>query len=179
MKKLRILKTKIKDLFLIKHNLFIDKRGSFKRGFCLYELKKKKIYFTVKQANFSENLVKGTLRGFHMQKFPFQEDKLLTCVRGAIYNVVVDMRKRSKTYGKYKAFKLNEKNKFSILIPKGCANAFLTLKKKTLVHYYCSSVYSKYHEIGYKYDDPFFNIKWPEIIKNISKKDLNHKYILS
>ena len=177
MKKLRIFKTKIKNFLLIKHNIFKDKRGSFKRGFCYEELKNNKINFIVKQANFSDNLSKGTLRGFHIQKYPFQEAKLLTCVKGAIHDVVVDMRKNSKTYSKHVAFKLNEKNKFSILIPKGCTNAFLTLKKNTLVHYYCNQIYSKKHETGYKFNDPLFNIKWPGKIKNISDKDSKHKYI--
>tara|TARA_B100001564_G_C20323521_1_gene526867 strand:+ start:59 stop:595 length:537 start_codon:yes stop_codon:yes gene_type:complete len=177
MKKLSINKTKIKDVFLINHNLFKDKRGSFKRGVCITELKKNNIKFDIKQANFSENLIKGTLRGFHMQRYPYQESKLLTCARGSIFNVIIDMRKNSKTFGKHASFVLNEKNKNSVLIPKGCANAFLTLENNSLIHYYCSQIYSSKHEMGFRYDDPFLKIKWPIKIKIISEKDLNHPLI--
>ena len=123
-------KQKIRDLLLINPKPFTDKRGLFRRIYCLNELKLKKINFKIKQANISENKNTQTLRGFHYQKFPYGEDKIITCVQGEIHNIVIDMRVDSKTYKKWQSFRLSEKNRLGLLVPKGCANAYLTLKKK-------------------------------------------------
>ena len=116
---MKFVKTKIKDCFMIKNNVLKDKRGSFTRNFCqkLYEKKKKK--FSIKQSNISENLEKGTLRGFHFQIKPYTENKIINCISGSIFNVVIDLRKKSKSYKKIFMTKLSNKNKSSILIPAG------------------------------------------------------------
>ena len=120
-----------------------------------------------------------TLRGFHYQKHPYGEDKTITCIKGEIFNVTIDLRKNSKTFKKWKGFYLNEKNRYSVHIPKGCANAFLTLKNNTIVHYYCSQKYTPKAESGVRYNDKTFKVKWPVEPKIISKKDRSHKDFLT
>ena len=168
---MKFLKQKIKGVYLIKPNIFKDERGLFRRHFCNSEFYKNRVENKVKQANISVNYKKGTLRGFHYQKKPFQEDKSMSCLKGEIYDIVLDLRKKSKTYGKWLSFRLSEKNKYLLHIPKGCANAFLTLKNNSIVHYYCSEFYNPTHECLVNYKDPIFKFKWPIKIKNISKKD--------
>jgi dTDP-4-dehydrorhamnose 3,5-epimerase len=167
-------KTKIYGVYIIKPSLFKDKRGVFRRHFCKIEFKKKNIDNKILQSNISENKYKGTLRGFHYQTYPYSEAKTLSCIKGEIYDVVIDLRKKSKTYKKWISIKLNEKNRFSIHVPKGCANAFLTLKNNCIIHYYCSQKFFPNKEKGIKYNDKSFRIKWPFKPKIISKKDNNH-----
>ena len=164
-------KTRFKGLVIYSGKDFKDKRGFFRRHFFETEFHKNKLEKKVKQANISINYKKGTLRGFHYKKKPFQEDKTMSCLKGEIYDIVVDLRKKSKTHGKWLCFRLSEKNKHAIHIPKGCANAFLTLKNNTIVHYYCSELYNPKYEGLVNYKDPIFKFKWPIRIKNISKKD--------
>ena len=174
---MKLLKTKIKDVYIIKPSPFKDNRGVFRRNYCKDEMKifmkKQKIV----QANLSFNYKKLTLRGFHYQKGRKAEGKLLTCLSGEIYDVVVDLRKKSPTYLKTVKIKLNDKNMQSIFIAKGCANAFLTLKNKTLVHYYCTEKYNPKFEGGVRYNDPALKINWPFKPKIISKKDISWKNI--
>ena len=124
-------KQKIKGLILIKSEPYVDIRGLFRRIYCLKELKKKKINFNIKQINVSENKNIYTLRGFHYQESPYGEDKIITCMKGRIHNIVIDMRKKSKTFMQWQSFDLSEMNRLALLVPKGCANAYLTLKKTT------------------------------------------------
>ena len=161
----------IKNLFIIKPEPFKDNRGLFRRVFCQNELRKKKLNFRIKQINISENKNIYTLRGFHYQESPYGEDKIITCIQGKIHNIVIDMRKKSKTFMKWKSFTLSESNRYALLVPKGCANAYMTLKKKTWVLYFHSQFYTKSYEKGIKYNDPRFNFNWPNKVKVISDKD--------
>ncbi len=170
---MKLIKTKIKGVFIIKHNSFKDKRGSFTRLFC-EEIIKKKINFKIKQSNLSKNKKKYTLRGFHYQIGKYAENKLIRCLKGKIFDIVVDLRKNSKTYGKYLVFNLSGSSNKSILLPKGCANAFLTIVDNTEVLYYTSNFYNKGYEKGIRFNDPFFNFKWPNKPKVISTKDKNY-----
>ena len=167
-------KKKIKGVYLIKPEPYKDKRGIFRRIFCQKEFKKNYLESLIKQANISENKFKYTLRGFHYQINPYEEDKTLTCVKGSIYDIVVDLRPRSETYLKWCSFQIDEKNKHLIHVPKGCANAFLTLKNNTLVQYNSSEFYKPEYEKGIRYNDPLFKFKWPKKPKIISDKDLSH-----
>ncbi len=167
-------KSKIKGVKLIKPEPYKDNRGIFRRIFCNNEFKKNNLSPNVKQSNISENKFKYTLRGFHYQISPYSEDKTLTCIKGSIYDIVVDLRPNSKTYLKWCFYKIDEKNKFLIHIPKGCANAFLTLEKNTIVQYNSSQFYKPSHEKGVRYNDPLFKFKWPYKPKIISIKDLSH-----
>jgi dTDP-4-dehydrorhamnose 3,5-epimerase len=165
--------TRFKNLFIIKKKKFNDKRGHFIRDFCKKDLKK--IKFNIRQINISYNIVKYTLRGFHYQKKPFEEAKIITCLSGKILNVSIDLRPRSKTYLKIFRKNLSEKNYLSLHIPRGFANAYLTLESHTKVLYYMSQYYKPNKGDGIKYNDKFFSIKWPKPVKNISQKDLNFK----
>ena len=174
---MKFLKQKIKGVYVIKPEPFKDKRGMFRRHFCKKELKKIGIETSVQQANISENPKRGTLRGFHYQKKPHQEAKTISCLKGSFFDVIIDLRKNSPTYKKWQSFVITEKNRFSLHIPKGCANAFLTLENNTLIHYYCSNSYNPKFESGVLFNDPALKIKWPFKPIHISEKDKNHKLL--
>ena len=174
---MKIKKTKFENTFIIEHKKNFDKRGFFMRGFCQENLKKKNINFSIKQTNFSFNEKNFTLRGFHYQNYPFSENKVVTCIKGKILLVLVNIDKKSKSYLKNIKINLSSKMNKSVLISKNCAAAFLTLEPKTLVLYYMSGYYKKNKSRGIRYDDPKLKIKWPNKVKIISNKDLNFKNI--
>ena len=163
---MQVIKTKIKDCSIIKIKKNFDNRGSFERLFC-----NKKINFKLKQINLSSNYSKGTLRGFHYQRLPSLENKIICCVHGSIYNVIIDMRSKSKTFKKMFTFKLTQKDNVLIKIPAGCANCYLTLSDKTKILYFMEDYYKKTKNFGFHYKSIVKNIKWPISIKVISKSD--------
>jgi len=162
---------KITGVFLIEPEPFVDDRGVFRRHFCEREFKSHNIVTDVKQCNVSENKYKHILRGFHYQLPPYGEGKTLSCIKGSIYDVVVDLRSDSPTYMKWIFVELNEKNRKSIHVSPGCANAFMTLQDNCIIHYYCSEFYTPDAERGIRYNDPTFNFIWPAEPKIISDKD--------
>lgn len=173
---MKLLKTEFKDLIIIKHKLFNDKRGFFKEDFSVKKLGDfigKKIIFC-QQNSVKSNL--NVLRGLHYQKEPFSQSKLISIPSGRILDIAVDIRKNSKTYGKYFSHLLDCDNHESIFIPKGFAHGYLTLSKITLVHYQVDNYYNPKMESGIPFDDSFLNIDWglkkSKLI--ISKKDSNH-----
>ena len=170
---MKFIEQKLKGVYLIEPTPFKDERGIFRRHFCFKEFSENGIAHVVKQANVSENNYAFTLRGFHYQVAPNGEGKTLSCLKGSIYDIIVDLRKESETYMQWISFNLDDKNKNSIHIPPGCANAFLTLESNTIVHYYMNDYFKPETYSGFRYNDPFFSIKWPFEPKNISKKDLN------
>jgi dTDP-4-dehydrorhamnose 3,5-epimerase len=161
-------------VFLIEPEPFIDDRGVFRRHFCQDEFKRYGIDNEVLQANVSENNYAYTLRGFHYQLAPFGEGKTLSCLKGKIYDIIVDLRKDSSTYMEWISFELDDENRNSIHIPPGCANAFLTMVDGCLIQYYCSQSYSPEYERGIRYDDLAFDFKWPHKPECISEKDNKH-----
>jgi len=148
-----------------------DARGKFHRSFCQEELRKKGIHFEVKQGNISENFEMHTLRGFHYQVEPSQEAKILTCVTGSLYNVVVDLRPKSVTYKQWLALEMSAQSAESLHVPRGCGNAFLTMSEQTIVHYYMSDCFSPDSYRGIRFDDPMFDFVWPHSPAVISEKD--------
>jgi len=172
---MKLLKTKFNGTFIIKHQKLKDKRGFFMRGFCKNVLEKKGVDFKIKQTNFSYNKKKYTLRGFHFQKKPFAETKLISCIKGKLLIVLVDINKKSKNYLKHIKINLSSNLNKSLLISKNCATAYLTLTDETLIFYYMSNFYKKEKGYGFKYNDPRLNIKWPKKPKIISRKDLSYK----
>ena len=166
-------KTKIEGLYIIEPELITDERGCFSRTFGKEEFAKEGLVFDIVQANQSLTKKKGTIRGMHFQKEPKAEDKIVQCLKGAIYDVAIDLRKDSATYGQWVSEELNEKNKKMFLIPKGFAHGFQTLADNSEVQYFMSEFYDPEYASGASYNDPFFNIKWP--IKNpfLSEKDKN------
>jgi len=165
--------TKIKGVYIIELEPIQDKRGFFVRSFCQNEFAHHRIKIKILQINQSLTKNKGTIRGMHFQIEPKAEDKIVQCFEGAIYDVVIDLRKDSPTYGQWVAEELNEDNKKMFFIPKGCAHGFQTLTDNCELLYFMSEFYSPEHSSGIRWNDPFFNIPWP--IKNplLSDKDKN------
>jgi len=165
---------KLAGVYLIEPNIFADERGVFRRHFCDKEFAEYNIVTEVRQSNVSENKFAHTLRGFHYQVPPHGEGKTLSCLKGSIYDIIVDLRPQSQTYMQWSSFELNEENRRSIHIAPGCANAFLTLEDESLIHYYCSQPYTPSAERGIRYNDPAFGFDWPFDPVVISEKDMNH-----
>ncbi len=161
---MKIIKTKIKDLVLVKTNIYGDNRGFFKEVEKNKILKKKFVFDCFSYSK------KNTLRGLHLQTKKSQA-KIITVVQGKILDVVVDLRKRSKTFGKYFAIEISQNSDFSLFIPENFAHGFLCLSKNCGVYYKCSNYRDKKSETTIKWNDKSLNIKWP--IKNpiLSKKD--------
>jgi dTDP-4-dehydrorhamnose 3,5-epimerase len=166
-------KQKIADVMLIDSQCHKDERGLFRRHYCNKELLENGIEFTAKQGNISENKFKYTLRGFHYQKPPSRESKIISCIRGSVFNVIIDLRNESPTFLSCQSFYLSSENRESLFIPVGCANAFLTLEDSTWIHYYMNDHFIN-ESLGFRYDDPSFNIEWPASPLFLSKKDKNY-----
>ncbi|HCE45341.1 MAG TPA: dTDP-4-dehydrorhamnose 3,5-epimerase [Lentisphaeria bacterium] len=165
---------KIKGVFLIEHEPFSDHRGKLERHFCAKEYEDAGINPRICQTNLSYNTCKGTLRGFHYQKPPNAECKTISCLKGEIYDIVVDLRGDSKTFMQWQSFTLGESQQSSLYLPGGCANAFLTIKDETVVLYYMSEFYAPDSYCGLRYDDPIFRFRWPENPAVLSEKDRNY-----
>ena len=166
---------KIKGSFVISSTPYSDNRGVFRRNFCKIEFKNFFLNNSISQANISENIYKYTLRGFHYQIGKNAEAKTISCLNGKAYDIICDLRPNSQTYLKWVSVIISSENRKSIHIPKGCANAFLTLEKNSILHYYSSNKYKPLSERGIKFDDKLFKFKWPHKPKYISQKDLRWK----
>ena len=140
---MKFLNTKFNEAFLINFSPFSDKRGSFFRFYCENEFKNKNINVKWVQMNHSINEKKGTLRGMHFQAEPYSEIKLVRCIKGSVFDVIVDLRKDSDTYLKWQSFELSSVNNNAILIPKGFAHGFQTLEKNSELIYLHSEFYNK------------------------------------
>ena len=160
---MKIIKTKFKNLFLVKQNVYFDKRGY------LFENMNKKFFFKPKLEILSFSK-KNVVRGLHFQKKNPQH-KYLTVVSGEILDVCLDLRKKSKTYGKVLKTKLSNKSRKSIFIPKGFAHGFCSLKKDTIVYYLTSTKRYKNDEYTIKWNDQTLNIDWPKSKMILSEKD--------
>ena len=171
---MKIVEQNISGVFLIEPEPFRDKRGLFRRHFCQREFKDKGIFTDVKQTNISENGSKHTLRGFHFQHWPQSEAKILSCLRGVFYDIVLDLRPKSGTYLKWVAFELTEENRVNLHVPAGCANAYLTLTDDTWIFYYHSEFYQPTAEGGIRYNDTYLKFEWPSEPLVISEKDMNY-----
>ena len=162
----------IKDLYYIELSSYKDQRGYLKRNICLKELEQNKIFFgEIKQSNLSYNAKAKTLRGFHYQCKPYREKKIISCLNGSIHNIVIDLRKKSESFLKWKSFLISEKKENAILVPEGCANAFLTLEDNTSVLYFHSEYYNPSSSKSLNYNDKQFNFDWPYSPMVISDKD--------
>ena len=161
---MKIIKTKIKDLIIVKHKNNIDKRGSLRETFNKKILKKNFIfeYCTTSKAN--------ALRGFHFQT-QFQQAKYVNVLKGKILDCVIDLRKNSKTFGKSFKIILSDKNFLSLYIPEGFAHAYYSYEKYNIVYYKLTNYYKPQFENGINLMDKTLNVKWPKKKFNISKKD--------
>ena len=157
--------TKFKDLRVVSSKIHYDNRGHFR------EIFKKKFFIKEKFVfNCVSSSKKNVLRGLHTQT-KFSQGKYLTVIKGEIFDVAVDLRKNSKTFGKYFSIKISDKNGLSIYIPPGFAHGFIGLKKENIISYHCTNYRSKSSEVGLKWNDDNLKIKWPIKKPIISKKD--------
>jgi len=148
-----------------------DDRGFFARTWCSQEFQNAGLNPNVVQCSISFNLKKGTLRGMHYQAAPHAENKLVRCAMGAIYDVALDLRPESPTFKQWTAAVLTASNRHMLYIPEGCAHGFLTLEDNTEVLYQMSEYYHPEAARGVRWDDPAFNIDWPERVEVISERD--------
>lgn len=165
--------TDFKDVFVIKKTPFEDKRGKFMRTFCAKEFKEYGLPTNLVQTNLSISYEKHTLRGMHYQTENSSEDKLVQCIKGSICDVIIDIRKNSKTFGKYFKIELSEQNDKMLLVPRGFAHGFLSLTDNAYVMYQVSNFYDPTKEKGIRYNDPFFNIQWNCDEPIVSDKDMS------
>jgi dTDP-4-dehydrorhamnose 3,5-epimerase len=126
------------------------------------------------QFNHSATNKKGTIRGMHYQLPPFSEIKLIRCISGSVYDVIIDLRKDSPTFLKYAAVELSERNMLSLYIPQGFAHGFQTLEDNAQLIYHHTDFYTPGYEAGIRYNDPSVGISWPLPVSVITEKDLNH-----
>jgi len=163
--------TKIEGVYVIDLEVHTDIRGEFARTFCQKEFEQIGLAKMFVQMNHSYNKTKGTLRGLHFQNSPYQETKLIRCIRGSIMDVVVDIRKGSSTFLQHFSMELSDKNRKMILIPEGCAHGFQTLENNTELIYHHTAFYTPNSDGGLNYRDPRLNINWKLPITLISEKD--------
>ena len=169
--------TELKGAFIVKPEPHRDKRGLFMRTFCKKEFREIGHLKEFVQFNHSITEKKGTIRGMHFQYPPSAEIRLIRCIRGEVYDVIVDLRKNSSTYLKHISINLSEENRMMIYIPEGFAHGFQTLQHNTQLVYYHTSYYSPPDLGGLLYCDPVIGIKWPLESVNLSDRDQNNPTI--
>lgn len=165
----------LKGAYLIELEEFIDNRGSFARQFCKKELKQFNIDFDICQCNISKNYKKGVLRGLHYQKDPYPEIKMVSCLKGSCFDVMVDLRKDSPTYLKYYSLQLTGNDNKVLYIPANFAHGFQTLQDNTTLYYQLGSFFMPEYYAGVRWDDPKIGINWPaETNRIINERDKNY-----
>lgn len=163
--------TKLKGAYVIEIDPIEDERGFFARSFCEEEFKNHGLNIRIAQCNISYNKKKGTLRGMHYQVAPHEEAKLVRCTKGAVYDVIVDLRQDSKTFKQWIAVELTQENHRLLYIPEGFAHGFQTLVDHTEVFYQMSESYHPEYAKGIRWNDPTFAIEWPMLPTLIANKD--------
>ena len=151
-----------------------DDRGFFARSWCEREFGEYGLSPRIVQCSVSFNERKGTLRGLHYQDEPFPEAKVLRCTSGAIYDVVVDLRPESPAFKKWIGVELSAGNRHALYVPERCAHGFLTLADQTEVCYQMTAFYNPESARGVRWDDPTFQIAWPEHVEVISERDRSY-----
>jgi len=163
--------TKLKGAYVIELEPIKDERGYFARRFCQAEFKENGLNPCVAQCNVSYNEKKGTLRGMHYQNAPYEEAKVVSCIRGCIYDVIIDLRRDSATYCQWLGVELSAENYKMLYVPGGFAHGFQTVEDNAMVFYQVSEFYHPEYERGVRWDDSSFGIKWPLNNYIISTKD--------
>ena len=163
--------TPLKGAFVIELKKLEDERGFFARSYCRKEFEENGLVPRVVQANVSYNVKRGTLRGMHYQVAPYEETKLVRCTSGAIYDVIIDLRKDSPTYRRWFGVELTAENRKMLFVPESFGHGFQTLADHTEVTYMVSQYYTPGSERGIRWNDPLFGIEWPEEVQVISQKD--------
>ncbi len=168
----------IKGAYLITLEPYEDERGTFERQYCKKEFLNAGIDFNICQCNISTNRKIGTIRGMHYQKEPYPEKKLVSCIKGAVYDVIVDLRKNSPTYLKWTGIELTEENNQQLYIPPLVAHGFQTLKDDTTVFYQLGEFFYPEYYDGIRYNDPTVGILWKDISPVIiNERDKSYKLL--
>jgi len=165
--------TRLDDAWLIDIEPREDERGFFARTWCRQELSAQGLDPEIAQESLSYNRHCGTIRGLHFQRSPHEETKIVRCTRGAIFDVVVDLRPRSPTYLRWQGFELTAENRRALYVPKGFAHGFQTLAENAEIAYQISAFYVPDSAGGYRYDDATFGIAWPLPATVIGERDLS------
>jgi dTDP-4-dehydrorhamnose 3,5-epimerase len=171
---MNFLETKLPGVFEVQVEPKADARGFFARTWCKTEFDSCGLESALVQCSISYNRKRGTLRGMHYQEAPFEETKLVRCTRGAIYDVVLDLRPQSSSFKQWVAVVLTAELRNMIYVPKGCAHGFLTLADDTEVFYQMTQFFNAASSSGVRWNDPAFGIHWPEKIEVISERDRNY-----
>ena len=170
---MKFTETKLKGAFTVALEPRRDHRGFFSRTFCAKEFETHNLKPAVAQCNLSFNYSKGTLRGMHYQLPPATETKFIRCTKGAIYDVIIDLRPDSDTYLQHIAVELSAENRLALYVPEMFAHGYQALTDNTEIIYQVSEFYTPNQERGLRYDDPALGIEWPLPISEISDKDAN------
>jgi len=170
---MRFTQTGVSGAFVIDPDLRADDRGRFFRAWCSKEFADQGVSFSPVQANMGYSVRKGTVRGMHFQEEPFAEAKLVRCTRGAMFDVVLDLRPESSSYKKWFGVELTAGNARMLFVPERCAHGYQTLEDHTEMHYMTSAFYNPTAATGVRFDDPAFGIQWPLAPSAISEQDRN------
>ena len=168
---MKIIGTTLAGVHVVDVDVHRDERGEFWRSYCRLELAGAGVTFDVHQSNVSVNRAMHTLRGFHFQRPPSAEQKILTVVTGSAYVAIVDLRTNSSTFLAHETFVFGVGDSRSLLVADGCATGFLTLADDTIVHYQMGDVYRPESYDGFRYDDPAIGVDWPAEPRVISERD--------
>ncbi len=171
---MKIRPTRFEDAWLVEAEPFQDERGKFARLFCQEELRTVHKGRPIEQINYSLTVNAGTVRGLHFQFPPKTETKLVRCLRGAVFDVIVDLRRKSPTFLHWQGEVLSGENMLMLYVPEGFAHGFQVLEPNSEILYLHTAFYSPDHEGGVRYNDPRLNIDWPREVTDISVRDQNH-----
>lgn len=174
---INVLNTKLDGVYIIEPKSFGDNRGWFMESYSARDMKNAGIDVDFVQDNRSFSEKKGIIRGLHFQRNPMAQAKLITCIRGAILDVAVDLRKSSPTYKQWISVELNSENRNELFIPKGFAHGFLTLSDDVEIMYKCDEFYSPEHDGGIRFDDPDIGVDWGIADPILSEKDKNAPFL--
>lgn len=176
--RLKFLPLPLSGAFVVEPEPIADERGFFARTFCAHEFAAHGLNPQLVQCSLSFNKRQGTLRGMHYQTKPREETKLVRCTRGAIYDVILDLRPDSSTFKLWTGVELSEVNRKALYIPAGVAHGFLTLQDETEVFYQISEFFHSECMAGVRWDDPAFSIHWPEKVVVLSDRDRGYEIFL-
>jgi len=171
--------TPLAGAFVIEPELLEDARGFFARTWCERELEARGLVTRIAQCSTSFNKRKGTLRGMHYQAPPLAETKIVRCIRGSMYDVIIDLRPKSPSFARHFAIVLTADNRKMLYVPGGFAHGFQTLEDDTEVLYQISEFYSSAYARGVRWDDPAFGIRWPSDERTIVERDRTYPDFVS
>ena len=168
---MRFTETEIPGAWVVDAEMRRDDRGHFMRAWCQREFADRGINFLPVQANMGFSIRKGTVRGMHYQVAPALEAKLVRCTRGSVFDVVLDLRPGSPTYGQWRGAELSADNGRMLYVPEQCGHGFQTLEDNSEIYYMASAFYTPNTVRGARFDDPAFDVRWPLPVSVISDQD--------